>query len=103
MLPGLIELARADMQASAYPQSEARRKLGDLERRIAELDVEAVRGARPPIGGEALMARYGRPPGPWIRKVQDALLEAVIEGELPAEDEAAAWPYLEAHPELLAE
>ncbi|MGB2940366.1 MAG: HDIG domain-containing metalloprotein [Candidatus Dormiibacterota bacterium] len=103
VLPGLIELARADMQASAYPESEAKRKLGDLERRIAELDVEAVQAARPPIDGEALMARYGRPPGPWIRRVQDALLEALIDGELRAADETAAWAYLEAHPELLAE
>ena len=104
LLPELIELARADMGASDYPPEEARRKLGDLERRIGEVDVDAVQAAGPPLDGEALMARYGRPPGPWIRRVQEALVEAVLDGALALDgDEAAAWAYLEAHLELLSE
>ena len=47
VLPALVELARADMEASAYPADEAARKLGDLERRIAAVDVDAVRRAAP--------------------------------------------------------
>jgi putative nucleotidyltransferase with HDIG domain len=104
LLPALIEVARADMAASDYPPSEAERKLGDLERRIGGFDVEAVRRARPPLDGRALMERLERPGGPWIRRVQESLLDAVIEGELPSEGgEEAAWRYLEAHPELLEE
>lgn len=101
-LEPLLALAHADMAASTYPTDEADRKLGDLVRRIDKLDVAAVREARPPLDGQQLMERYGRPPGPWIGRVQDALLEAVIEGELALDGgKEAAWRYLDAHPELL--
>ena len=103
VLPGLLLLARADMAASSYPAAEAERKLGDLERRIGDMDVEAVRRTRPPLDGEWLMARLGRRPGPWIGRVHAALLEAVLDGEIPDGAEAEAWAWLEGHPELLDE
>ncbi|HXO66907.1 MAG TPA: HD domain-containing protein [Candidatus Dormibacteraeota bacterium] len=102
-LTALLELARADMGASDYPPAEAERKLGDLERRIANLDVEAVRRAKPPLDGNQLMERYGRPPGRWIARVQSGLLDAVLDGEIGGADEAAAWQYLERNPGLLEE
>jgi hypothetical protein len=46
------------------------------------------------------MARTGRPAGPWIRRVKSALEDAIVDGTLPP-DQQAAWQYLEAHPELL--
>jgi poly(A) polymerase len=103
VLSALVELARVDMSASEYPVNEATRKLGDLERRISELDIEAVRRTNPPLDGNALMARLGRGPGPWIGRVQGALLEAVLDGALPAGDADHAWAYLDRHPELLAD
>jgi poly(A) polymerase len=103
VLPALVELARVDMSASEYPAAEAARKLGDLERRIDDLDVEAVRKVNPPLDGNQLMKRLGRRPGPWIARVQGALLEAVLDGALPAADVNAAWAYLDRHPELLAD
>jgi hypothetical protein len=48
------------------------------------------------------MARYRRPPGPWIKRVKTALEDAIIDGVLPA-DKEAAWRYLEEHPDLLEE
>jgi poly(A) polymerase len=103
LLPALVELARVDMSASEYPAAEASRKLGDLERRIGNLDVDAVRRVTPPLDGHQLMERLGRAPGPWIARVQRALLEAVLDGALPAGDVDRAWAYLDRHPELLAE
>ena len=47
------------------------------------------------------MKRFGRPPGPWIKRVKSALEEAIVDGALPS-DPQAAWDYLEAHPELLS-
>ncbi|HXA41926.1 MAG TPA: HDIG domain-containing protein [Candidatus Solibacter sp.] len=99
----LLELARADMAASDYPPEEAGRKLGDLERRVDGLDVDAVRRVRPPLNGNQLMARFARPPGAWISRLQDALLEAVLDGDVTEGDEAAAWNFVEAHPELLVD
>ena len=70
---------------------------------MAALDVETVRRLSAPLDGNQLMARLGRPPGPWISRVQDALTEAVLEGEIAPGDEAAAWAYLESRTDLLAE
>jgi poly(A) polymerase len=103
VLRPLLELARADMAASDYPPEEASRKLDDLDRRVAALDVDAVRGVGPPLDGNRLMGHFGRPPGPWISRLQEALLEAVLEGEIAPDDEAAAWAYLDRHPDLVVE
>jgi hypothetical protein len=45
----------------------------------------------------------GRGPGRWVGRVQDALREAMLEGEIPPGDAAAAETWLRAHPELLEE
>ncbi|HEV3230739.1 MAG TPA: CCA tRNA nucleotidyltransferase [Candidatus Dormibacteraeota bacterium] len=105
LLPALLELTRVDTAASAYPEAEAARKLGDLEARIHALGADEVRRAVPPLTGDALMERFGRGPGPWIGRVQRALLDAVLDGDLPAGagHEAEALEYLGRHPELVAE
>jgi len=96
-LDRLLDLARADMRASHYPDVK---KIDDLEARIRRLDAAAIAAIRSPLSGEELMARTGRPPGPWIKRVKAALEDAIIDGILP-DDAEAAWRYLEAHAELL--
>jgi poly(A) polymerase len=96
-LDRLLALARADMQASHYPDVK---KIDDLEARIRRLDADAIAAIRSPLTGEELMQRFGRPPGPWIKRVKSALEEAILDGALASEAQAA-WDYLEAHPELL--
>jgi poly(A) polymerase len=98
-LDQLLALARADMRASHYPDVD---KIDDLEARIRRLDADAIAAIRSPLTGEDLMARAGRPAGPWIKRVKSALEDAIIDGTLQADPEAA-WRYLEAHPELLSE
>ncbi len=96
-LDRLLALARADMRASHYPDVK---KIDDLEARIRRLDAAAIAAIRSPLTGEDLMARTGRPAGPWIKRVKSALEDAIVDGTL-ASDAQAAWQYLEAHPELL--
>jgi putative nucleotidyltransferase with HDIG domain len=96
-LDQLLALARADMRASHYPDVK---KIDDLEARIRRLDADAIVAIRSPLTGEELMARTGRPAGPWIKRVKSALEDAIVDGTL-APDAQAAWRYLEAHPELL--
>jgi len=98
-LDRMLALARADMRASHYPDVK---KIDDLEARIRRLDADAIAAIRSPLTGEELMNRFGRPPGPWIKRVKSALEEAIVDGAL-ASDTRAAWDYLEAHPELLSE
>jgi poly(A) polymerase len=96
-LDRLLALARADMQASHYPDAK---KIDDLEARIRRLDADAIAAIRSPLTGEELMARTGRPAGPWIKRVKSALEDAIVDGTLPPDAEAG-WRYLESHPELL--
>jgi poly(A) polymerase len=96
-LERLLDLARADMRASHYPDVK---KVDDLEARIRRLDAEAIAAIRSPLTGDELMARTGRPAGPWIKRAKAALEDAIIDGALQPDPEAA-WQYLEAHPELL--
>jgi poly(A) polymerase len=98
-LDRLLALARADMRASHYPDVK---KIDDLEARIRRLDAEAIAAIQSPLTGDELMARLQRPAGPWIKRAKSALEDAIIDGVLPADPEAA-WRYLEAHPELLQE
>ena len=101
LLPALLDLADGDMAASEYPPSEAAEKMGDLRRRVADVDANVSHAARSPLDGHALMSHFDRAGGPWLKVVQDALVDAIIDGALPAGDEDAAWRYLERHPELV--
>ena len=100
LLPALLDLADGDMAASEYPAAEAAAKMGELRRRVAAVGADVSHGARSPLNGHALIEHYGHRAGPWISAMQDALVEAIIDGALPPHDEAAAWAYLERHPEL---
>jgi len=103
LLPALLALAAADMEASDYPKQEAEGKLADLRSRIDALDAESVRRMMAPLNGHELMEHFQRPGGPWVARVQGALLDALINGELSPEDKDAAWKYLEQHPELVTD
>ena len=95
-LDRLLTLARADMRASHYPDVT---KIDHLEARIRRLDAGAINAIRSPLSGDDLMARTGRPAGPWIKRAKAALEDAILDGTLES-DAVSAWRYLESHPEL---
>lgn len=66
-------------------------KFDALEARIRVLSQEPAERLHSPLTGDDLMARYGRPPGPWIRRIKDALTDEVLEGRLRPEDVPGAW------------
>ena len=77
----MLDLARADTTASAYPTLE---ELDELAERMDRLDAGGVVSAMAdPLSGEELMAMAGRGPGPWVGKAKAAIREAVIEGTIP--------------------
>jgi putative nucleotidyltransferase with HDIG domain len=97
--PQLLEVARADTRASAFPGVEA---IDELEERMGRLDAgNQVSRLKPPLTGHELMKVAGRGAGPWVGSAQRALLEAVLDGEIPGDDPQAARLWLDAHPELL--
>jgi poly(A) polymerase len=97
--PRMLDLARADTRASAYPDVEA---IDELEQRTAHLDADSqVSRLRPPLDGHELMRLSSRGPGPWVGRAQKALLDAILDGEIPADDPDAARDFVARHPELL--
>ncbi|HZS93574.1 MAG TPA: HD domain-containing protein [Chloroflexota bacterium] len=86
-----IALARADGAGhSLTGRSENAPRYDRLEERVRDLGRTEVAPASP-LSGDDLMQRYARPPGPWIRRMKDALRDAVIDGTLDPEDRDAAW------------
>ena len=64
----LLDLARADTTASAYPTLA---ELDELEERMDRLDEGgAVSSMRDPLTGDQLMVLAGRGPGPWVGRAK---------------------------------
>ena len=94
----LLDVARADTRASAFPGTDAIDELGE---RMEQLDRGGLVSRRvPALGGDAIMAIAGRGPGRWVGEVVRAMEQAILDGELPAGDAVAAQAWLRAHPDL---
>ncbi|HEX5505059.1 MAG TPA: HD domain-containing protein [Thermomicrobiales bacterium] len=91
-LDDLLDLARADVtSARADVQRRARARIGALAARCARLqEEEELARLQSPLDGNALMALFARPPGPWIRPLKDYLRDLVIDGDLAPGDTARA-------------
>jgi poly(A) polymerase len=97
----LLAVARADTVASSFPGTA---EIDELAERMERLDQGGgVSRVVPPLGGERIMQIGGRGRGPWVGRVQRALVEAVLEGEIAPGDTAAAERWLRERPQLLSE
>lgn len=88
----LFDLSRADVTSHRPVRVEAAlARVAALERHCQELaEQEAIQALQSPLDGNELMTLFNRPPGPWIRKVKDYLLNLVIEGDLTHADKERA-------------
>lgn len=94
----LMILAESDI-TSKQPQKVMRQLEGfkKLRERMKDvIDADNLRNWKNPIDGNEIMERLGIPPGPEISRLKNLIKEAIIEGEIPY-DHDAAWEYLIAH------
>lgn len=94
----LMVLAESDI-TSKIPEKVKRQLEGfaKLRERMQEVhDADALRNWKNPVDGNEIMERLGIAPGPEIARLKDLVKEAVIEGHIPC-DHDAAWQYLLAH------
>jgi poly(A) polymerase len=89
----LIELARADIAASAYPHPE---KLEELAGRLRQQLAEQPGRIRPVVFGADLMRELSLTPGPEVGRVKRRLEELVLEGEIEP-SRAAVAEYVRRH------
>jgi poly(A) polymerase len=95
-LDALLQLARADIGASAYDHPE---KLDELAARLDAARREEPSRLRSPISGQEIMRVRGVAPGPEVGRIKNRLDELVLEGTIEPSREAILR-YLEAHPDL---
>ena len=97
LLWALMDLARADIGASAYPEPE---KLDELDRRLRAVLAEAPSRFRAPVTGRDIMNILGVDPGPDVGRIKAQLEDLVLDGSLEPE-RTAVIAYLREHKEEL--
>lgn len=97
-LDDLMTLAEADI-TSKNP-AKVRRQLEGFERlrhRMSDLaDADALRNWKNPVNGNEIMEYFHLPPGKEIAEIKDAVKEAIMEGQIPY-DHDAAWQFVLDH------
>jgi poly(A) polymerase len=95
----LLDLARADVAASAYPGTD---EIEELAGRLREAEQETPSRLRIPIDGRDIMDVLGIGPGPAVGRAKSRLEELVLDGLIDP-DRSALLAHLREHPELAEE
>ncbi|MDZ7724954.1 MAG: HD domain-containing protein [candidate division KSB1 bacterium] len=87
----LISLCRADI-TSGNPK-RVKQHLGNFDwvvERIQKVEAkDHIREFQPPVRGDEIMRVCGIPPGPSVGNIKNAIQDAILNGDIPNEHEAA--------------
>ncbi|TKJ41463.1 tRNA nucleotidyltransferase [candidate division LCP-89 bacterium B3_LCP] len=87
----LITLCRADVTSS--DPRRVKRYLANFERVVAHLkkveEKDEIRAFQSPVRGEVIMAEAGLEPGPEVGKLKKMIEEAILDGKIPNDYDAA--------------
>lgn len=95
-IDALMTLCEADI-TSKNPEKVKRQIEGfkALRKRMEEVQAaDDYRNWKNPVNGREIMERFGLPPGPEIAEIKDAVKEAILDGRV-ANDHDAAWEFIE--------
>ena len=102
-LDDLMILCRSDITTGNPTKLKKRLKNYDyLEKRIVEvMEKDKLRAFQSPVRGEEIMELTGLKPGPTVGKIKTAIEEAILEGIIPNEYQAAKKYFEEIKDEYL--
>jgi poly(A) polymerase len=90
-LEDLLILGRSDITTgNPYKKEKRLQNYDRLEKRIAEvIEKDKLREFQSPVRGDEIMALAGLKPGPTVGKIKEAIEEAILDGIIPNEYDAA--------------
>lgn len=91
LLDDLLVLGAGDITTgNPYKKEKRLKNYVHLREKIAEvMEKDKLRAFQSPLRGEEIISLTGLKPGPTIGKIKKAIEEAILEGEIPNEYEAA--------------
>lgn len=90
-LDDLLILGRSDITTgNPYKKEKRLKNYDNLEKKIAEvLERDKLRAFQSPLRGDEIMQFAGLKPGPTVGSIKEAIEEAILDGIIPNEYEAA--------------
>lgn len=90
-LDPLMKLCRADITTRNPKKMDRYLENYDMvEQKIVEVEErDQLRNWQPPVTGEMIMNMFNIPPSKMVGEIKTAVREAILEGEIPNEEEAA--------------
>ena len=95
-IDSLMTLCEADI-TSKNPEKVRRQLEGfkALRKRMEEVQAaDDYRNWKNPVNGREILERFSLPPGPRIAEIKDAIKEAILDGRV-SNDHDAAWAFAE--------
>ncbi len=103
-LDDLMKLCRADI-TSKNPKlvEQVERNYDNVVKKMEEVEErDRIRNWQPPVRGEEIMQVCGLEPGPLVGKLKDAITDAILDGRIPNDHNAALRYLLEIKDEIVS-
>lgn len=103
-LDDLMKLCRADITSKNLKLVEqVKRNYDNVVKKMEEVEErDRIRNWQPPLRGDEIMSVCGIEPGPLVGKLKQAITDAILDGKIPNEHDAALKYLLEIKDEILA-